>query len=109
MPIDRHPPTEDSWSDAIVDDPAVTKGIDPRPGALVSGLTPPRSAPDKRLPLLWRAFFASALIMVAAAVALAVTPVTIHAPIAVEQLGIVIGGLVLMLLANLWVLRRVLA
>jgi two-component system sensor histidine kinase UhpB len=47
--------------------------------------------------------------MVVAAVALAVTPVTIHAPIAPEQLAIVIGGLVLMLLANLWVLRRVLA
>jgi two-component system sensor histidine kinase UhpB len=109
MPIDPHRPTEDSWSDAIVDDPAVTKGIDPRPGAVVSGPVPPRTAPDKRLPLLWRAFSASALIMVVAAVALAVTPVTIHAPIALGQLAIVVGGLVLMLLANLWVLRRVLA
>ncbi len=87
----------------------MTKGIDPRPGAVLSGVAPLRFASLKRLPLLWRAFFASALIMAAAAVALAVTPVTIHAPIALEQLAIVIGGLALMLSADLWVLRRVLA
>lgn len=109
MPIDPRRPTKDSGADEFVDDPTVTKGVEPRPGAVVSGYAPRRSAPDKRLPLLWRAFFASALIMIAAAVALAVTPVTIHAPIAPEQLAIVIGGLVLMLSANLWVLRKVLA
>lgn len=95
--------------DATVENYAVTTGVPPTSDTTPSGLVPRRPGPDQRLPLLWRAFFASALIMVAAAAALAVTPVTIHAPIALEQLAIVLGGLVLMLLANLWVLGRVLA
>ena len=65
-----------------------------------------RPQADKRLPLLWRAFFASATIMVGAAVLLAVTPVTIHAPITLGQLAIVLGGLAVMLVVNLWVLRQ---
>ncbi|HET9163300.1 MAG TPA: HAMP domain-containing sensor histidine kinase [Solirubrobacterales bacterium] len=68
-----------------------------------------RPGPDKRLPLLWRAFFASALIMAGAALLLVFTPVTIHASVTPGQLGIILSGLALMLLANLWVLRRVLA
>lgn len=64
---------------------------------------------SKRLPLLWRAFIASALIMVIAALLLIVTPVTIHAPVTAGQLALILGGLSLMLGANLWGLRRVLA
>lgn len=64
---------------------------------------------SKRLPLLWRAFIASALIMVVAALLLIVTPVTIHAPVTAGQLVLILGGLALMLGANLWGLRRVLA
>ncbi|MBS1843510.1 MAG: sensor histidine kinase [Actinobacteria bacterium] len=110
MPIDPQRPTGDSWPDAIVDDSTVTEGSDLRSGAVGSEVVPARyAAPGKRLPLLWRAFLSSALVMVAAALALALTPVTIHAPIALGQLAIVIAGLVLMLVANLWALGRVLA
>jgi two-component system sensor histidine kinase UhpB len=65
--------------------------------------------PSKRLPLLWRAYIASALIMVSAALLLILTPVTIHAPISFTQLVLVLGTLAVMLLLNLWSLRRVLA
>ncbi|HET8565856.1 MAG TPA: HAMP domain-containing sensor histidine kinase [Solirubrobacterales bacterium] len=73
------------------------------------GVAPPLRPPDKRLPLLWRAFIASALIMVAAAALLVVTPVTIHTSVTTGQFAIVLGGLLLMLVANLWSLRKVLA
>jgi two-component system sensor histidine kinase UhpB len=62
-----------------------------------------------RLPLLWRAYIASATIMGGAAVLLIVTPVTIHAPIRFTQVVLVLGTLAVMLLLNLWSLRRVLA
>jgi two-component system sensor histidine kinase UhpB len=84
----------------------VTEGTQPSSGTALSAIRP--LGPDKRLPLLWRAFFASALIMVVAAVLLVVTPVTVHAPVTFGQFTIILSGLVLMLLANLWVLRRVL-
>lgn len=87
----------------------MTNGVEPSTEAALSNLVSPRPGHDKRLPLLWRAFFASALIMVVAAVLLVVTPVTIHAPVTFGQFAIIIGGLGLMLAANLWVLRRVLA
>ncbi len=80
----------------------VIDGTKALPGSL-------RSGPDKRLPLLWRAFFASAMIMVGAAALLVLTPVTIHASVTSGQLGLILSGLALMLLANLWMLRRVLA
>ena len=69
----------------------------------------PQRRPSKRLPLLWRAYIASALIMVAAALLLILTPITIHAPISFTQLVLVLGTLAVMLLLNLWGLRRVLA
>lgn len=71
--------------------------------------TAARAEPDRRLPIFWRAFIASALVMVGAAVVLAFTPITIHAPIKLDQLLLVLAGLALMLLINLWALRRVLA
>lgn len=68
-----------------------------------------RSSHGKGLPLLWRAFLASALIMIVAAVLLVVTPVTIHAPVTSGQLAVILAGLFLMLGANLLSLRKVLA
>jgi two-component system sensor histidine kinase UhpB len=61
------------------------------------------------LPLLWRAYIGSALIMAGAAVLLIVTPVTIHDPISVPQLVLVLGALAVMLLLNLWSLWHVLS
>ena len=62
-----------------------------------------------RLPLLWRVFAINAALLVVATLLLALTPVTIHAPIAlVEGLDLAVG-LGVMLLANLLLLRRELA
>jgi two-component system sensor histidine kinase UhpB len=61
-----------------------------------------------RLPLLWRVFAINAALLVAATLLLALTPVTIHARIAiVEGLDLAVG-LVVMLAANLLLLRHTL-
>jgi two-component system sensor histidine kinase UhpB len=62
-----------------------------------------------RLPLLWRVFAINAVLLAAATLILALTPVTIHASIAlVEGLDLVLG-LAVMLAANFLLLRRALA
>src|SRR4051794_32030882 len=62
-----------------------------------------------RLPLLWRVFAINAALLAIATVLLAVTPVTIHASIAlVEGLDLVVG-LAVMLVANFLLLRHTLA
>jgi len=61
-----------------------------------------------RLPLLWRVFAINAALLVIATLLLALTPVTIHARIAiVEGLDLAVG-LVVMLAANLVLLRHTL-
>jgi two-component system sensor histidine kinase UhpB len=61
-----------------------------------------------RLRLLWRVFAINAALLVIATLLLALTPVTIHASLAfVEGLDLVVG-LVVMLAANLLLLRRTL-
>jgi two-component system sensor histidine kinase UhpB len=61
-----------------------------------------------RLPLLWRVFAINAVLLVVATLLLALTPVTIHARIAVvEGLDLAVA-LVLMLAANLLLLRHTL-
>jgi len=61
-----------------------------------------------RLPLLWRVFAINAVLLVVATLLLALTPVTIHARIAiVEGLDLAVG-LVVMLAANLLLLRHTL-
>lgn len=62
-----------------------------------------------RLPLLWRVFAVNAALLVIATLLLAVTPVTIHASIAmVEGIDLAVA-LVVMLVANLLLLRHTLA
>jgi two-component system, NarL family, sensor histidine kinase UhpB len=94
---------------AIFDRALVNKRLQASSKVGLASVAPPLPQPDKRLPLLWRAYIASALIMVAAAVLLVVTPITIHAPVTTGQFAIISGGLLLMLGANLWGLRKVLA
>jgi two-component system, NarL family, sensor histidine kinase UhpB len=61
-----------------------------------------------RLPLLWRVFAINAALLIVATLLLALTPVTIHARIAiVEGLDLVVG-LAVMLAANLLLLRHTL-
>src|SRR5947209_16096810 len=60
----------------------------------------------RRLSLHWRIFAVNAVVLVAAALLLALSPVTIHAPIRLYELAIVIGGLIVMLIANIALVRR---
>jgi two-component system, NarL family, sensor histidine kinase UhpB len=63
-----------------------------------------------RLPsLLSRIFAVNALVLVAIALLLIASPVTISFPISLEQTAIVLGGLAVMLVADLVLVRRTLA
>jgi two-component system, NarL family, sensor histidine kinase UhpB len=61
-----------------------------------------------KLPLLWRVFTINATLLVVATLLLALTPVTIHAPIAFVEVVLLGFGLTLMLVANLLLLRHTL-
>src|SRR5581483_6654182 len=59
-----------------------------------------------RLPLLWRVFAINAALLVVATLLLALTPVTIHTPIAVVEAFDLAIALAVMLTANLLLLRH---
>ena len=59
-----------------------------------------------RLPLFWRVFAVNASLLGAIALLLIVSPVTIHAPIRLVEVLIIVAGLVVTLLANALLLRR---
>ncbi|HZT16209.1 MAG TPA: sensor histidine kinase [Gaiellaceae bacterium] len=61
-----------------------------------------------RLPLLWRVFAINAALLVVATLLLALTPVTVHASIALVEGADLAIGLVVMLAANLFLLRHTL-
>jgi two-component system, NarL family, sensor histidine kinase UhpB len=61
-----------------------------------------------RLPLLWRVFAINATLLALATLLLALTPVTIHASIAVAEAIDLVAALVVMLAANLLLLRHTL-
>lgn len=71
-------------------------------------IAPGREGWRRRLSLHWRIFAVNALVFVSAAVLLAFAPVTVHAPIRLRELPILIGGLVVMLLADGALVRRTL-
>ncbi len=58
-----------------------------------------------RVPLLWRIFAINAALLVIATLLLALTPVTIHAPIALVEGVVLAVGLLVMLAANFVLLR----
>ena len=62
-----------------------------------------------RLPLLWRVFAINAALLVVATLLLALTPVTIHASLALIEGVDLVVALVVMLAANLLLLRHTLA
>ena len=76
-------------------------------------LAPPRpsfhSGGGGRHSLLWWVFLANGAVLVIAAILLAVTPIEISAPIAVEQLALVVVGLLALLMLDFFLLRRVLS
>ena len=59
-----------------------------------------------RLPLVWRVFAINATLLAIATLLLAVTPVTIHAPIALVEVMVLVVALAVMLTANLLLLRH---
>ena len=73
--------------------------------------TLPAKRPARPRPgsLLWRLFVTNAAVVLLAAVLLVVTPVTISAPISLEQLVLIGGAVVVMLGANLVLLTRALS
>lgn len=69
----------------------------------------PAGAPRPRLgrmSLLTRAFLANATVLVAAAVALILSPVTVSDPVALQEALVVVVGLALLLIVNLVLFRR---
>jgi two-component system, NarL family, sensor histidine kinase UhpB len=85
-------------------------GASARQASSATRRAPQEGAPRvRRISLLWQIFAVNALVLVAAAVLLIVTPVTISAPISLAQAAIVLGGLAAMLAADLMLLRRTLA
>ena len=60
-------------------------------------------------PMLWRVFAANAAVFIVAFAVLALSPATISSPIRLVELVILLVGLVVMLLVDLLLLRRVLA
>ena len=74
--------------------------------AMTSEQSPHREA--RRISLLWRILATNALVLTAAVAALAFSPAQIPAPVNVRSALVVVGGLVLVLVANLILLRRAL-
>jgi len=64
---------------------------------------------SRRLSLLWWVFLANGAVLVVAFLLLALSPITISAPISVGQLFLLAAGLAAMLVLNLVLLRRVLS
>ena len=62
-----------------------------------------------RLPLLWRVFAINAALLAVATLLLALTPVTIHASIALVEAVDLVVALAVMLAANLLLLRHTLS
>ena len=59
------------------------------------------------MPLFWRVFVTNAALLVAAAVALVVTPATVSFPVALTELIVLSSGLGALIALNLVLLRRV--
>jgi two-component system, NarL family, sensor histidine kinase UhpB len=70
-----------------------------------------RSRPDqrRRFSLLWWIFLANGSVLVVAFLLLALSPITISAPVTLGQLALLLAGLAAMLALDLVVLRRVLS
>jgi two-component system sensor histidine kinase UhpB len=67
-------------------------------------------SPGRReIPLLWRVFLPNAAVLIAAGVALAISPATVSSPIAPREVILVGLGLVVMLIVNLALIRRAVA
>jgi two-component system sensor histidine kinase UhpB len=68
-----------------------------------------RPARPRGMPLLWRLFLVNVAVLVVVGVLLALTPVTIHAPVHAVELAILAAGLLVAAAASLALMRRTLA
>lgn len=68
----------------------------------------PQQAADRRVPLLWRILATNAAVIAAAVAAIAFSPAQIPQPVNVVDALVVVGGLVVVLVANMILLRRAL-
>jgi two-component system, NarL family, sensor histidine kinase UhpB len=62
----------------------------------------------RALPLFWRVFLANAAVLVGATVVLALAPIRVSVPVTLDELLVLLAGLLLILVLNLVVLRRTL-
>ena len=89
--------------------PAVRDADDEAPSNLRSGRGTKPSDPSRRaMPMLWRVFAANAAVFALAFALLAVAPVTIHASTRLEELVLLLVGLVVMLVVDLLLVRQAL-
>ncbi|MGH3025047.1 MAG: histidine kinase [Gaiellaceae bacterium] len=73
------------------------------------GARPERDRSSRRaLPMLWRVFAANAAVFAVAFALLALAPVTIHASTRLDELVLLLAGLLVMLVADLLLLRQTL-
>jgi two-component system, NarL family, sensor histidine kinase UhpB len=70
---------------------------------------PAPGARGRAIPLLWLVFLTNALVLGVALLLLALTPITVHAPIETGQFALLFAGFVVLLLLNVVLLRRVLS
>src|SRR5436305_1589863 len=84
--------------------PSVRAGVTSSASA---GDRPPPSS-GRPLPMLWRVFAANAAVFALAFALLALAPVTLHASIRLEELVLLVAGLVVMLVLDLVLLRQAL-
>jgi two-component system sensor histidine kinase UhpB len=68
---------------------------------------PPESRPGR--PLLWLVFMANCVVFLVALLLLAFSPITIDAPIEIDQFALLLGGFVVLVALNLLMLRRLLS
>ncbi len=71
--------------------------------------TPAASESRSGRPLLWLVFTANCLVFLAALLLLAFSPITIDAPIKIDQFALLVAGFVVLVALNLLMLRRVLS
>jgi two-component system sensor histidine kinase UhpB len=58
--------------------------------------------------LSWRVFIANAVVLCVAAAVLLISPVTVSHPVSAREAAVVVGGLCVMVVLNLWLVRRTL-
>ena len=105
MGANAHPRPNTMQSHDHLNVPPARSGITPAPSAE----HPPPPSGGRPLPMLWRVFAANAAVFAVAIALLALAPVTVHASPRLEELVLLLVGLVAMLALDLLLVRQALA